>query len=61
MTTSWISKSPQVRYLIVCYRVSATSLYTSLQLQIPYTCSPPTPRINSTLNRRHIQNPVEHL
>ena len=42
-------------------RASTTSLYTSLQLQIPCTCSLPTPQTYSTSNQGRIQNPVEHL
>ena len=58
ITTSRISKSPQVRFL---KRASTASLYTSLWLQIPCTHSLLPLHIYSTSNRRRIWSPVEHL
>ena len=48
-----VSQLPQVRSLIVWSSLN-TSLSTSLRLQIPWTCSPPTPHIYSTFPIRGV-------
>ena len=60
IVTSLISKSQKVRFTIVWSRLNYFTVHSpGLRLHIPYTCSPPTPCIDSILNWRHILSPVE--
>ena len=52
INTSGVSRSLQVRFLIVWFLIASnTSLCICLRLPIPCTCSLPTPHIYNTANR----------